>query len=69
METQQPKADPAVSGSDEDGASERSRLPLPTGVQQVVEAREKIEANVREEAEGNEGQLDSVTSERRAEPQ
>ena len=69
METQQPEADPAVSGSDEDGASERSRLPLPTGVQQVVEAREKIEANVREEAEGNEGQLDSVTSERRAEPQ
>ena len=69
VETQQPEADPAVSESDEDGASERSRLPLPTGVQQEVEAREKIEANVREEAEGNEGQLDSVTSERRAEPQ
>ena len=67
--TQQPAADPAGSDSDEKEVSERSRLPLPTGVQQVAEAREKIEANVREEAEGNEGQLDSVTSERRVEPQ
>ena len=66
---EQPEADPVVPGSHEAEASERSKLPLPTGVQQVVEAREKIKANVREEAEGNEGQLDSVTQERRTEPQ
>jgi len=66
---QQPEADPVLSGSHEEESPERSRLPLPTGVQQVADARERIEANVQEEAEGKQGQLDSVAQERRAEPQ
>ena len=46
-----------------------STLPLPTGVQQVVEARKKVEAAVREEADSQESELSSATQERRVEPQ
>ena len=44
-------------------------LPLPTGVQQVVEARKKVEAAVREEADSQESELSSATQEPRVEPQ
>ncbi len=47
----------------------KTTLPLPTGVQQVVEARKKVEAAVREEADSQESELGSATQERRVEPQ
>ena len=47
----------------------KTTLPLPTGVQQVVEARKKVEAAVREEADSQESELSSATQERRVEPQ
>ena len=47
----------------------KTTLPLPTGVQQAVEARKKVEAAVREEADSQESELSSVTQERRVEPQ
>ena len=46
----------------------KTTLPLPTGVQQVVEARKKVEAAVREEADSQESKLSSATQERRVEP-
>ena len=47
----------------------KTTLPLPTGVQQVVEARKKVEAAVREEADSQESELSSATQEPRVEPQ
>ena len=47
----------------------KTTLPLPTGVQQVVEARKKVKAAVREEADSQESELSSATQEPRVEPQ
>ena len=51
------------------GEAGKTTLPLPTGVQQVVEARKKVEAAVREEADSQESELSSATQEPRVEPQ
>ena len=56
-------------GAKEGKEAEAPTLPLPTGVKQVVEARKKVEAAAREEAESQEDQLSSAAQERRVEPQ
>jgi len=53
----------------EDEEAEASTLPLPTGVQQVVEARKKVEAAGREGAESQESDPSPAAQERRVEPQ
>ena len=64
------KADeaPATTAPLEEDAPEHSTLPLPTGVQQVAEAREKAEANLREDAATDDSKVDSVAEARRVEP-
>jgi len=49
--------------------TERKALPLPTGVQQVADARKRAEAEILEETDEGEAQLESVTQEQRTEQQ
>ena len=62
-------SDPESAEVTAEQGSGASTLPLPTGVQQVVEARKKAGATVQEEAESRESQLSSAAQERRVEPQ